>query len=151
VTSDLGAQWSHSFFPLFVQTCRSGWTYGLGKLPTPLDWQRCQPAPEKLDKSHYDVRVSPGRMAHRVAVWLESGGPSRSYADCETLQNQALDTKAAGRVFFRKREILSSAAVIAMPSVNRRTRRGGPSRSFRISRTTPADSRDASAFMSAWC
>ncbi len=68
LTGDLGPQWSHSFFHLFAHLQVGDGRNGLGNYPPRSIGSAASPLLQKLDKSHYDVQVTPGRVAHRVAV-----------------------------------------------------------------------------------
>ncbi|MHB9081408.1 MAG: HzsA-related protein [Pirellulaceae bacterium] len=106
LTGDLGLQWSHSFFHLFAHLQVGDGRNGLGNYPPRSIGSAASPLLQKLDKSHYDVQVTPQEW-RTVWMWIESGAPyAGSYAGLRNADDQALDTRSAGRVLWESAAIL---------------------------------------------
>jgi hypothetical protein len=99
LTGDLGPQWSHSYFHLFAHLQVGDGRNGLGNYPPRSIGSSASPLLDKLEPSHYEVRVSPDQW-RTVWLWIESGAPyAGSYAGLRNAEEQALDSRAAARVF----------------------------------------------------
>jgi hypothetical protein len=106
LTGDLGPQWSHGFFHLFAHLQVGDGRNGLGNYPPRSIGSAASPLLQKLDKSHYDVQVTPEEW-RTVWLWIETGAPyAGSYAGLRNAEDQAIDTRAAGRVYAENAEIL---------------------------------------------
>lgn len=106
LSGDLGPQWSHSFFSLFAHLQVADGRNGLGNYPPRTIGSSASPLLEKLDQSHYDVRVSPGQW-RTVWLWIESGAPyAGSYAGLRNERDQAVAYRAVANVFHQGADVL---------------------------------------------
>lgn len=106
LAGDLGPQWSHSFFNLFVHKQVADGRNGLGNSAPRTVGSAASPLLDKLDKSHYDVEVTPDEW-RTVWLWIESGAPyAGSYAGLRNAEDQASDFAAMARVFVDGNELL---------------------------------------------
>ena len=153
LTGDLGAQWSHSFFHLFAHLQVGDGRNGLGNYPPRSIGSAASPLLQKLDKSHYDVQVTPGRMAHRVAV------DRKRCAVCRQLRRLAQRRRSGDRHAGRRRACSlktpsssSSGAASAMRLASCRTRRAARSPSIPSDAGNAARTQSAHRYAgSAWC
>jgi hypothetical protein len=106
LTGDLGPQWSHAFFHLFAHLQVADGRNGLGNYPPRSVGSAASPLLDKLDPAHHGVQVS-SREWRTVWLWIESGAPyAGSYAGLRNAEDQAIDSKAGGRVFWEAAEVL---------------------------------------------
>lgn len=106
LTGDLGPQWSHSFYHLFAHLQVADGRNGLGNYPPRTIGSSASPLLDKLQPSHHGVRVSPQEW-RTVWMWIESGAPyAGSYAGLRNAEDQAIDGRAGGRVFWECSSVL---------------------------------------------
>lgn len=106
LTGDLGPEWSHSFFNLFVHRQVADGRNGLGNYPPRSIGSSASPLLEKLNQSHYGVEASE-RDWRMVWLWIESGAPyAGSYAGLRNQREQTVAGRAAARVFVQGADVL---------------------------------------------
>ncbi len=106
LAGDLGPQWSHSYFHLLAHQQVSDGRNGLGNYPPRSIGSAASPLLQKLDASHYDIRVTPEEW-RTVWLWIESGAPyAGSYAGLRNAEDQTIDGRAGWRVYAENHALL---------------------------------------------
>jgi hypothetical protein len=106
LASDLGPNWSHSFFSLFAHRLVADGRNGLGNQPPRTIGSSASALLTLVDGSHYDVKVDP-REWRTLWLWIESGAPyAGTYAALRNENAQTNAFAAVGRVFHDQSAVL---------------------------------------------
>ncbi len=107
LTGDLGPVWSHSYFSLLAHRQVADGHNGLGNQPPRALGSSASALLEKLQESHYEVKVSAEEW-RTVWLWIESGAPyAGSYAGLRNKETQEIAGRAVAAVFSQGAAVLN--------------------------------------------